>query len=407
MIENLTQSAEVRSGGRPAVKRPVERPWLNPELTEFAAFELTDDIAEAVWDMAYRVPSDIQRLVVPQFLSGIDVVGQAQTGTGKTAAFGIPIAELLDDQSPHVQAIVLVPTRELAMQVAKELSRICAYRDLEVAAVYGGAPIGPQIDQIRDGAQIVVGTPGRIMDHMGRRTLDLSRIRIAVLDEADEMLDIGFADDMERILRATPKSRQTALFSATMPNFIRTMIYKYMRAPEWFVVRPDEATVPEITQVYVDVAERDKIEAFSEIFESLDEAARILVFRRMQVGVDRLTRALSQRGYKVLGIHGGMSQAERNRAMQAFRKGTLPVLIATNVAARGLDIPDVTDVVNFDMPDNVEEYIHRIGRTGRAGRLGRSVSFVAEWDGPLFEAIQERMKGVLEPVALKLYETET
>src|SRR5438874_863898 len=361
---------------RPAIKRPIERPWLNPELTEFAVFELSDDVAEAVWDMGYRRPTEIQQLVIPPFVSGIDIVGQAQTGTGKTAAFGIPIAELLDDQSPRVQAIVLLPTRELCMQVAKELARICAYRDLEVAAVYGGAPIGPQIDQLRGGAQIVVGTPGRVMDHMARRTLDLSRVRIAILDEADEMLDIGFADDMERILRATPRSRQTALFSATMPNFIRTMIYKYMRSPEWFVVRPDEATVPEIDQVYLEVDERDKVEAFRELFDPEDEAMRVLVFRRMQVGVDRLTRALHGRGYRVLGIHGGMSQAERNHAMQAFRRGELPVLIATNVAARGLDIPEVTDVVNFDMPDNVEEYIHRIGRTGRAGHLGRAVSFV-------------------------------
>jgi ATP-dependent RNA helicase DeaD len=339
-------------------------------------------------------------------LAGRDVVGQAQTGTGKTAAFGIPLAEWLDPAVQAVQAIVLVPTRELANQVAKELTRICAGSGLAVVAIYGGARMGPQLDALARGAQIVVGTPGRIQDHMQRGTLRLDAVRVAVLDEADEMLDIGFAEDMERILRRTPKERQTALFSATMPPFIRRMIARYMRKPVTISVQPEAATVDTIEQVYYEVSERDKVDALVELLQSHD-LSRVLIFRRTQIGVDRLADGLDRRGVSALPIHGGLRQRERDRVMQAFRSGELRVLVATNVAARGLDIRDVSHVVNYDFPQSTEEYIHRIGRTGRAGRAGTAITFVSEWDFDDFDQLcaelgQTPTRGVLalyEPVA--------
>lgn len=329
--------------------------------------------------MGYVEPTPVQREAIPAMLAGQDVVGQAQTGTGKTAAFGVPLAERLDPERAEVQAIVLVPTRELAMQVAAELTRICAGSGLRVAAIYGGQRMGPQLAALAAGAHIVVGTPGRIQDHMYRGSLCLDRVRVAVLDEADEMLDIGFADDMERILRRTPRDRQTALFSATMPPFIRRMIARSMRRPVWIAIQPEAATVDTIDQVYYEVSERDKVDALIELLES-GNLTRVLVFRRTQVGVDRLADALQRRGLAALPIHGGLRQHERDRVMRAFRSGELRVLVATNVAARGLDIHDVSHVVNYDFPQCTEEYIHRIGRTGRAGRTGTAITFVSEWD---------------------------
>jgi ATP-dependent RNA helicase DeaD len=262
---------------------------------------------------------------------------------------------------------------------------------VKIAAVYGGEPINKQIRELENGAQIVVGTPGRIKDHMSRRTLELGRVRFAVLDEADEMLDIGFADDMEFILKRTPDSRQTALFSATIPGFILKLIRRYLDDPVWIsLVSHFSATetVKEVTQLYYDVAEQDKIAAILEVLEEVEKDAQLLVFRRMQIGVDRLARDLSRRGVPAQGIHGGLAQSERNRVMEHFRDGELRILIATNVAARGLDIPTVTHVINYDMPDNVEEYVHRIGRTARMGKRGTAISFISERDYDVFKKIQ-------------------
>jgi ATP-dependent RNA helicase DeaD len=353
--------------------------------------------------MGYETPTPIQEAAIPAMLEGRDVVGQAQTGTGKTAAFGIPLVEWLDPTLLAVQAIVLVPTRELANQVARELTRICAGSGLAVAAVYGGARMGPQLEALAKGAQIVVGTPGRIQDHMHRRSLRLDAVRIAVLDEADEMLDIGFAEDMERILRHTPKERQTALFSATMPPFIRRMIARYMRKPVTISVQSEFATVDAIEQIYYEVSERDKVDALTELLEGHD-LNRVLVFRRTQIGVDRLAEALERRGIAALPIHGGLRQRERDRVMQAFRSGSLRVLVATNVAARGLDIKDVSHVVNYDFPQSTEEYIHRIGRTGRAGRAGTAITFVSEWDYDDFEIMCAELGDAPARGVLALYE---
>jgi ATP-dependent RNA helicase DeaD len=251
----------------------------------------------------------------------------------------------------------------------------------------------------------VVGTPGRVMDHMQRRTLDLSKVSFAVLDEADEMLDIGFADDMEYILRHTPRSRQTALFSATVPGFIRRLIYRYLREPVHVHINPEELTVEEIRQVYYEVSERDKFEGLCSLLEQHDSSDRYLIFRRMQRGVDRLAADLDHAGYPVRGLHGGLRQEERTRIMDAYRAGELPILVATNVASRGLDITGISHVVNYDMPDNAEEYVHRIGRTGRAGRKGTAITLVGEWDLGAIEAIKEMMGERVERCLLPIYET--
>jgi ATP-dependent RNA helicase DeaD len=369
--------------------------------------ELTPEVADSLASMGYKTPSEIQRLAIPPLLAGRDVVGQAVTGSGKTSAFGIPICEVVDPKSRDVQGLVLVPTRELAQQVAKEIGAVGSKLGVNVIALYGGDPINRQIDELDRGIPVVVGTPGRIKDHMSRRTLDLSRVRFAVLDEADEMLDIGFADDMEFILRHTPDSRQTALFSATIPGFILKLIRRYLDNPVWVKLVTDFSGVEmaaEVKQVYYDVAERDKGRAVKEILEAMPEDAQGLIFRRMQVGVDRLARDLERAGYPVRGIHGGMSQRDRDRVMTAFRDGSLRLLIATNVAARGLDISTITHVINYDMPDNVEEYVHRVGRTARMGRQGAAISFVSEHDQDVIQKVIQKIgKEHVERKLLSIY----
>jgi len=343
-------------------------------------------------------------------LEGLDVVGQAQTGTGKTTAFGIPLAEMLDAAVLHVQAIVLTPTRELAVQVSEELRRLCQFRGLHVVTVYGGQPIRRQLDALQKGVHIVVGTPGRIQDHLGRGTLRLDRVRVAVLDEADEMLDIGFADDIERILRFTPRSRQTALFSATMPVAIRRLVYRHSKGPLWVRIGGEAEPVEQVRQIYYEVAAQDKNVGLEEILRSTPSTSsseagqgQTLIFRRTQMGVERLVDNLRRRGYPIKGIHGGLSQGQRDAVMQAFRAGHLKLLVATNVAARGLDIPAIFQVINFDVPENVEEYVHRIGRTSRMGRPGTAITLVGEWDLDAFEAIQQHVGDDMEQGRLALY----
>ncbi len=386
---------------------PPRADGTRPKYVRWGMIDLTPEIADALDAMRYVEPSEIQRLAIPPLLAGRDVVGQAVTGSGKTAAFGIPMAETVNPRSRNVEGLVLVPTRELAQQVAKEISAVGSKLGVRVAAVYGGEPINRQIDQLERGVSIVVGTPGRIKDHMSRRTLDLGDIRFAVLDEADEMLDIGFADDMEFILRRTPSNRQTALFSATIPGFILKLIRRYLDDPVWvkLVEKFDGIkTAAEVKQVYYDVAERDKERAVREVLDELPDDAQTLMFRRMQIGVDRLARNLARGGYAVRGIHGGMSQRDRDRVMRSFRDGSLRVLIATNVAARGLDISTITHVVNYDMPDNVEEYVHRVGRTARMGKEGTAISFVGEHDQEIIEKVLGKVGAdVLERKLLGIY----
>lgn len=369
----------------------------------FGELELDENVYRAIVEIGYSEPTPIQAEVVPVLLQGRDVVGQAQTGTGKTAAFGIPIAMRVNPDSRLPQVVVLTPTRELALQVGRELERLGRFSGYHVAILFGGEPIQRQLRVLAAGAQVVVGTPGRVMDHMQRRTLDLSQIRLAVLDEADEMLDIGFADDMEYILRHTPRSRQTALFSATVPGFIRRLINRYLKDPVFIHIQPEELTVEGIEQVYYEVSERDKYAGLCSLLEKHDSSDRYLIFRRMQRGVDRLAADLDAAGYPVRGLHGGLRQEERTRIMNAFRAGDLPILVATNVAARGLDITGITHVVNYDMPDNLEEYVHRIGRTGRAGRTGVAITLAGEWDMQALDALREHMGQRLQRRVLPIY----
>ncbi|GIW11023.1 MAG: hypothetical protein KatS3mg061_2080 [Dehalococcoidia bacterium] len=292
-----------------------------PETGDFGELLLSAPVARALREMGYREPTPIQREAIPPFLAGKDVVGRAKTGTGKTAAFGIPLAEKIDPRRPGVQALVLVPTRELARQVADDLGRIGRYRGLKVLPVYGGEAIGPQAQALERGVHVVVGTPGRVIDHLSRGTLHFREVRIVILDECDEMLDIGFAEDIETILRRTPKARQTGLFSATIPLFVRKLVWRYMKDPVFIEIDPDQPIVETIEQVYYEVAERDKLAALIEVLDRMTGEERILIFRRTQRGVDGLTRTMWDQGFHIQALHGGMKQSERNRVMTAFRSG--------------------------------------------------------------------------------------
>ena len=404
-----------RNGDR--VPRPnQDRPFAPPDTPpgnlprdhRFGAIPVSQPVFSALRDIGYTEPTPVQEQVIPVMLEGQDLVGQAQTGTGKTAAFGLPLAELLEPGETHVQAIVLTPTRELAAQVSNELRSICRYCRLKVVTVYGGKPLRGQMDALQAGAHIVVGTPGRILDHLTRGTLRLDRVRIAVLDEADEMLDIGFAYDIERILRFTPPSRQTALFSATIPTRIRSMVYRHLKRPVWIRLGEEAEPVEQVKQVCYEVASWDKNAGLEELLQSSpspssEQAGQTLIFRRTKIGVEKLVGYLRQRGYAARGIHGGLSQTERDAVMGAFRAGGLKLMVATNVAARGLDIPAIAQVINFDIPQNVEEYVHRIGRTSRMGRPGTAITFVGEWDLEAFDVIHRHIGDDLEWRKLALY----
>ncbi len=345
--------------------------------------------------MGYHDPTPIQEKCISPLLDGQDVLGQAVTGTGKTAAFGIPLVELADQSQNFIQGLVLVPTRELAMQVRDELIRLGQFRRIRVVACHGGQPISKQITSLERGAQVVVGTPGRVLDHLRRGTLRFEKVRTVVLDEADEMLDIGFLPDIERILRQTPKQRQTALFSATIPGPIRRFVDRHMRSPMWVRIGGEIETAPQVSQLYYEVLEQDRVRALVDLLKTQLKGGKALMFRRTKDGVDRLVLALQRQGVAAEGIHGGMIQSQRNAAMRSFNTGTLKVLVATNVAARGLDIPEVSHVINYDMPQNLEEYVHRIGRTARMGRDGTAITFVTEWDFPMLDILQDNLAGEL------------
>jgi ATP-dependent RNA helicase DeaD len=331
-----------------------------------------------------------------------DVVGQAQTGTGKTAAFGIPLVEQVDSAQASVQGLVLVPTRELAMQVRDELIRLAQFRRLGVVACYGGQVISKQVGALEARSQIVVGTPGRLLDHLNRGTLKLQSLRTLVLDEADEMLDIGFLPSIERILAQTPASRQTALFSATMPSPIRRIVTRHMRSPLWVRIGEEIETAPNVRQLYNEVLEQDRVRALLQLIKTQVKDGKLLLFRRTQARVDNLVHVLQRRDISVAGIHGGMPQSKRSAVMQSFHAGGLKMLVATNLAARGLDIPQVSHVVNYDMPQNLEEYVHRIGRTARMGREGTAITFVTEWDFPMLDDLLDSLGCELTPGTLSL-----
>ena len=374
----------------------------DPGPYRFGTQKVSRDVALALKTIGYEEPTRIQSDCIGPLLAGNDVVGQAHTGTGKTAAFGIPLVEQSDPSQVFIQGLILVPTRELAMQVRDELVRLAQFRRLGVVACYGGQPISKQIAALKRRTHIVVGTPGRVLDHLGKGTLRLETVRTVVLDEADEMLDVGFLPDIERILSRTPRNRQTALFSATMPSPIRRIVSRHMRSPVWIRIGSEIETAPDVRQVYFEVLEQDRTRAFVRLLKTQVDGGKVLMFRRTKAGVDNLAQALQRQGIAAAGIHGGLVQSERNAAMRSFHAGELKVLVATNLAARGLDIPQISHVVNYDMPQNLEEYVHRIGRTARMGRNGTAITFVTEWDFPMLDLLQDGLAGELKQETLPL-----
>ncbi|MCX8128808.1 MAG: DEAD/DEAH box helicase [Clostridia bacterium] len=342
----------------------------------FKDLNLSEEIQKALSDMGFEEATPIQSKSIPHILDGVDVIGQAQTGTGKTCAFGIPAIEKIDHEIEGIQVLVLCPTRELAIQISEELKSVSKYKKgIGILPVYGGQPIDRQISALKKRPQIIIGTPGRIMDHMRRRTLKLANLKMIILDEADEMLNMGFREDIDTILGKIPEEKQTVFFSATMPREIMDLTAKYQKNPIHIKAAHKELTVPAIEQFYLEVNESSKLEILSRIIDA-SNIKLSLVFCNTKKRVDELASSLQSRGYSAEALHGDMKQDQRDRVMAKFRKGNIDILIATDVAARGIDVDDVEAVFNYDIPNDEEYYVHRIGRTGRAGRTGKAFTFV-------------------------------
>jgi ATP-dependent RNA helicase DeaD len=341
--------------------------------------------------MGFEEATHIQKQAIPVAMEGKDIIGQAQTGTGKTAAFGIPMIERFDRGSRDIQGIVITPTRELAVQVAEELNRIGQCKGIRALPIYGGQDFNWQIKGLRNNPQIIVGTPGRLVDHIRRKTIKLDHIKIAVMDEADEMLDMGFKEDIEKILGHVPGTRQTMLFSATITPVVIKLAKKYMKQPVSIGSVSEQTTVPDIAQNYVEVQEGQKFETLCRLLDTQSPDLAI-VFGRTKMRVTEITEALSKRGYSVGGLHGDLDQSKRDRVMKQFKDGSIQMLIATDVAARGIDVSGITHIYNFDIPQDPEIYVHRIGRTARAGKSGISITFVTPREVRLLKII-ERMVG--------------
>ena len=356
-------------------------------MSSFHSFQLRASSREALSRMEIDTPTAIQERSIPLLLAGRDVIGQAQTGSGKTLAFGLPLMERCDEQQRQVQALVLTPTRELARQVSQVLTALAKEARIKVALIYGGRPFGPQERALADGAQVVVGTPGRVLDHLRRRTLRIERLRMLVLDEADEMLDQGFAPDVERILAMTPRSRQTALFSATIPPWVEKIAAKHLSDPEVLVAEEGDGSDPEIDHFVVEAYGEDKFQVLLRLLDEPTEGGT-LVFGRTKRGVSNLGRRLQTQGYQVAVLQGNLDQKARDRALEQFRSGLVPILVATNVAARGLDILHIGRVINYELPETHELFTHRVGRTGRMGRSGRAITLVGATDLAKWQAIE-------------------
>jgi ATP-dependent RNA helicase DeaD len=343
--------------------------------TDFTSLHLRPELMQAITELGYTEPTPIQAGMIPLMLGGADVIGQAQTGTGKTAAFALPILQAFKPER-HVQALILAPTRELALQVADTIGEYGKHLDLRVLAVYGGQPYGPQIGRLNRGVDVVVGTPGRLLDLIERKALNIQHVRSAVLDEADEMLNMGFIEDVEKILAETPVERQTALLSATLPPRIRSLASRFMREPQAVTIKRDTLTVPATEQRYYLVHENDKTNALTRLFE-VEAIRSALIFARTRAETSRLANELVVRGIPAEAIHGDLDQQAREAVLGRFRLNQLKVLVATDVAARGLDIDDISHVFNYHLPDDAEVYIHRIGRTGRAGKTGIAITLLS------------------------------
>lgn len=370
------------------------------QMIKFEELGIIDPILRAVEEMGFEEASAIQAKAIPAMLSERDIIGQAQTGTGKTAAFAIPILQMIDPDSKKLQGVVLCPTRELAIQVADETRKLARFmHGIKVLPIYGGQEISKQIRSLKGGVQIIIGTPGRVMDHMRRRTIKFDNLKVMVLDEADEMLNMGFREDIETILKETPKERQTALFSATMPRAIREIARTYQDKAETIKVVKRELTVPKIEQYYYEVSRKNKIEVLCRLLDMYNPNLS-LVFCNTKRQVDDLTTQLQGRGYFAEGLHGDLKQVQRDRVMNGFRNGNTEILIATDVAARGIDVDDVEAVFNFDVPQDDEYYVHRIGRTGRAGKTGRAFTLVVGKEVYKLKGIEKYTKAkiMLQPI---------
>ncbi len=390
-------------------------------LPTFYEFNLNHNVVRALEEMGFAEATPIQNATIPTTLEGRDVIGQAQTGTGKTGAFGVPLIEKIDIESDVVQALILAPTRELANQVSESLVKFGKYKGVRTVVVYGGQDMRKQIRDLKRKPHIVVATPGRLMDHMNRKTIKLANVDMVVLDEADEMLNMGFIEDIETILKETPKERQTLLFSATMPKRIEKLAQQFMHNPEKIAVKAKEVTMENIEQFYIEIHERQKFDSLCR-FIDIHTPELAIVFGRTKRRVDELSEALIKRGYRAEGLHGDLNQAKRDSVLRKFKNGLIDILVATDVAARGLDISGVTHVYNFDLPQDPESYVHRIGRTGRAGKSGVAVTFatpsekehvlaieklskkkITKRSMPTFEeAMQGQQKLVLEQLKAKL-----
>ncbi len=379
---------------------PTDPADETPGEASFASLGLDDRLVRGVRDVGYETPSPIQAATIPALLQGRHVVGLAQTGTGKTAAFALPILSRLDLKQKAPQALVLAPTRELALQVCEAFQSYASRMSgVHVLPVYGGQGYGVQLSALARGVHVVVGTPGRIMDHLERGTLDLTHLRYLVLDEADEMLNMGFADDVETILADTPADKQVALFSATMPKQIRALSQKYLTDPVEVLVKGDTTTAPNVRHRYVLVGFPQKVDALTRLLE-VENFEGMIVFVRTKQDTETLAEKLRARGFSATAINGDIAQAQRERTIAQLKSGKLDILVATDVAARGLDVDRISHVVNFDIPTDTESYVHRIGRTGRAGRSGDAISFVTPRERRLLSAIERATGQKLEQVPL-------
>ena len=368
-------------------------------MTTFSELGLSEPLLKAIAELGYEEPTPIQARVIQRAAEGADLIAQAQTGTGKTAAFALPIIQKLDPALRLPQALVLTPTRELAVQVAEAFHSYGKYVQVSILPVYGGQPITRQLRALERGVQIIVGTPGRVLDHIRRGTLKLGDVRAVVLDEADEMLDMGFIEDIETILQETPPERQTMLFSATMPGPIAALAKRYMREPQRISVEAEPLTVPQIRQVYYEVGGRNKFEVLSRILD-FETPTSAIIFCRTKSAVDDLGQRLSARALSAETLHGDLSQIQRDRVMARFRNNQVEMLVATDVAARGLDIEHVSHVINFDIPLDPESYVHRIGRTGRAGRTGVAITLVTPRERRLLQMIERVTNSTIQRMRL-------
>lgn len=375
-----------------------------PALPGFSALALDENVVRALTEVGYETPSPIQAATIPPLLEGRDVIGQAQTGTGKTAAFALPVLSRIDLKPGKPQALVLAPTRELAIQVAEAFQKYATYLPgFQVLPIYGGQSYGPQLQGLKRGAQIVVGTPGRIIDHLDKGTLDLSALKFVVLDEADEMLRMGFIDDVEKLLQATPAQRQVALFSATMPAPIRRIAQTYLKDPVEVTIKNKTTTAANIRQRYWWVSGVHKLDALTRILEA-ESFDAMIVFARTKSATEELASKLQARGFAAAAINGDMAQAQRERVIDQLKNGKLDILIATDVAARGLDVDRISHVLNYDIPHDTESYVHRIGRTGRAGRNGEAILFVTPRERNLLRQIERATRQPIEQMQLPTIE---